>query len=45
MKEYPPREAGNPAAGSAKGSGVDRETYFDKCVSTGGKVDAPSGSK
>jgi hypothetical protein len=30
---------GNPAAGSAKGSGKDAQAYFNKCVKNGGKVD------
>jgi hypothetical protein len=38
-KQFPPREPGNPAAGSAKGSGRDQYTYFNKCVANGGKVD------
>jgi len=38
-KQFPPREPGNPAAGSAKGSGRDQRAYFDKCVANGGKVD------
>jgi hypothetical protein len=36
---YPPREPGNPAAGSAKGSGRVAQDYFNKCVTNGGKVD------
>lgn len=38
-KQFPPRQPGNPAAGSVKGSGSDRRAYFDKCVANGGKVD------
>ena len=38
-KQFPPREPGNPAAGSAKGSGRDQYTYFNKCVANGGKID------
>jgi hypothetical protein len=38
-KAYPPREPGNPAAGSAKGNGRVAQEYFDKCVTNGGKVD------
>jgi hypothetical protein len=38
-KAYPPREIGNPAAGSAKGSGRVQQEYFRKCVANGGKVD------
>jgi hypothetical protein len=36
---YPPREPGNPAAGSAKGSGRSQHEYFNKCVANGGKMD------
>jgi hypothetical protein len=36
---YPPREPGNPAAGSAKGSGRVQQDYFNKCVANGGKMD------
>jgi hypothetical protein len=36
---YPPREPGNPAAGSAKGSGRAAQDYFNKCVANGGKAD------
>lgn len=38
-KQFPPREPGNPAAGSAKGSGRDQQAYFNKCVANNGKVD------
>jgi hypothetical protein len=38
-KAFPPRQAGNPAAGSAKGSGQDQRAYFRKCVANGGKVE------
>lgn len=38
-KQFPPREPGNPAAGSAKGSGRDQRAFFNKCVANGGKVD------
>jgi hypothetical protein len=41
---FPRRVIGNPAAGSAKGSGVDAQAYFNKCVKNGGKVD-DGGSK
>ena len=43
-KAFPPRVIGNPAAGSAKGSGKDAQAYFNKCVKNDGKVD-DSGSK
>lgn len=35
---FPSREPGNPAAGSAKGSGRDERAYYKKCVANGGKV-------
>jgi hypothetical protein len=38
-RQFPPREPGNPAAGSAKGSGRARQEYFNKCVANGGKAD------
>jgi hypothetical protein len=31
-KAFPPRVPGNPAAGSAAGSGADQRTYYSKCV-------------
>ena len=37
-KAFPPREVGNPAAGSAKGSGLDEQNYFKKCVANGGRA-------
>ena len=43
-KAFPPRVIGNPAAGSAKGSGKDAQAYFNKCVKNDGKVD-DDGSK
>ena len=36
---YPPREPGNPAAGSAKGTGRSERDYFNKCVANGGNMD------
>jgi hypothetical protein len=36
---FPPREPGNPAAGSAKGSGRAAQDYFEKCVTNSGKTD------
>jgi hypothetical protein len=45
-KAYPPREPGNPAAGSANGSALAQQTYFNKCVANGGNMDdqPPPGS-
>jgi hypothetical protein len=37
-KAFPPREIGNPAAGSAKGTGTDQRNYFRKCVANGGHM-------
>jgi len=37
-KAFPPRVIGNPAAGSAKGTGADRQAFYKKCVENGGKV-------
>jgi hypothetical protein len=46
-KAYPPRVIGNPAAGSAKGTGRSERDYFNKCVANGGKMDdhAPKEAK
>jgi hypothetical protein len=41
-KQFPPREPGNPAAGSAKGNGLAERNYFKKCVDNGGNVDESS---
>jgi hypothetical protein len=38
-KQFPPREVGNPAAGSVKGSGRDQQIFFNKCIANDGKVD------
>ena len=38
-KQFPPRQAGNPAAGSAKGSGQAQRDLFKKCVDSGGNVE------
>jgi hypothetical protein len=45
-KEFPPREPGNPAAGSTNGSALHEQAYFSKCVANGGNMDdhpAPEG--
>ena len=39
QKQFPPRQAGNPAAGSAKGSSQDEKEFFKKCVDNGGNMD------
>jgi hypothetical protein len=38
-KAYPPREPGNPAAGSDKGTGLEAQSYHEKCIANGGKMD------
>lgn len=38
-KAFPPRQIGNPAAGSSKGTAKDQREYFKKCVANNGKVD------
>jgi hypothetical protein len=43
-KAFPPREPGNPAAGSSKGTAQDQRNYFNKCLTNGGNMDDP-GSK
>jgi hypothetical protein len=48
-KAFPPKQIGNPAAGS-KGTAKERRDYFSKCVANNGKVDdgpadAPKDSK
>jgi hypothetical protein len=37
-RAFPPRVVGNPAAGSAKGTGQSEQTYFRKCVANGGSM-------
>lgn len=36
---FPPRVIGNPAAGSAKGSGKDAQAFFSTCIKNDGSVD------
>jgi hypothetical protein len=38
-KKFPPRVIGNPAAGSAQGSGAAQREYFKKCLDNDGKVE------
>jgi hypothetical protein len=38
-KAFPPREIGNPASGSAKGTGRDERSYYRKCVAKKGKME------
>ena len=44
-KQFPPRMAGNPAAGSAKGSPQDQRALFQKCVDNNGNVGDSDASK
>jgi hypothetical protein len=44
-KEYPPREIGNPAAGSAKGSGLAQQAYFKRCTENNGNMDSKAAPK
>jgi hypothetical protein len=40
-KAYPPLVIGNPAAGSANGTGLEKQSYYQKCVANGGNVKEP----
>jgi hypothetical protein len=44
-KQFPPRQPGNPAAGSAKGNGQAERDYFKKCADSGGNMDNASDKK
>jgi hypothetical protein len=39
-RQFPPRQTGNPAAGSAKGSWEDQSEFFRRCVANGGNMDS-----
>jgi hypothetical protein len=39
---FPPRQIGNPAAGSKNGSAATQRDYFKKCVDNGGNMDPPA---
>ena len=41
QRAFPPREIGNPAAGSDKGTGAVQAAFFRKCVANGGEIDDP----
>jgi hypothetical protein len=41
-KAYPPREPGNPAAGSLKGGGRVAQDYFNRCAANGGTTEDPA---
>jgi hypothetical protein len=38
-RQFPPREPGNPAAGSANGTAQSQRAYFSKCIANGGNMD------
>jgi hypothetical protein len=44
-KAYPPREPGNPAAGSVQGSGKEEQAYYQKCLTNNGNVDDNAGTQ
>jgi hypothetical protein len=44
-KAFPPREIGNPAAGSTKGTAQSKRDYFNKCVANGGNMDSDGQDK
>lgn len=44
-KQFPPREPGNPAAGSTKGSGRAQQDYFNKCIANNGNMDDGKAAK
>jgi hypothetical protein len=38
-KAFPPRVPGNPAAGTANGTGLAAQNYHRQCIDNGGNVD------
>jgi len=44
-KEFPPRQVGNPAAGSAAGTGQEQREFFRRCVANGGNMDSSPDKK
>jgi hypothetical protein len=40
QKQFPPRQPGNPASGSAQGSWREQSEFFRKCVANGGNIDS-----
>jgi hypothetical protein len=44
-KAFPPRQVGNPAAGSAQGSGHDQRAYFNNCVANQTNATSDTGKK
>jgi hypothetical protein len=45
MRAFPPRVVGNPAAGSAKGTGRSEQSFFSKCAANGGNMDGHARTK
>jgi hypothetical protein len=41
-KQFPPREPGNPAAGSTNGTPQSQRAFFSQCVANGGNVNGPT---
>ena len=41
-KAFPPREPGNPVAGSAAGSVEDQRQFYAKCIADGGPANGPT---
>jgi hypothetical protein len=41
-REFPLREPGNPAAGSAKGTAQAERDFFNQCVANGGTMNGPA---
>jgi len=37
-QQFPPRQVGNPGAGSAHGSGQDKREFFRRCVENDGNI-------
>jgi hypothetical protein len=44
-KEFPRRVVGNPASGSAKGSGRQQQAYYQQCVANGARPPESSSQK
>lgn len=43
-KAFPPRQIGNPAAGTSKGTAKERRDFFNRCAANNGKVDDGPGA-
>ena len=44
-KTFPPREPGNPAAGSLNGTAQSQREFFKKCVANGGTMTSDKETK